>query len=99
MGGQTSLIPPRRAALRASLNGPFNPSAIDGLGQKNYARILRARERGPIEHRWLRGVSVRFAGNHRFDVEPPIADETYGYAAGTANSRGRQFVLDLTQRF
>ncbi len=98
-GGRTALIPPRRAALRASLNGPFNPSAIDGLGQKNYARILRARERGPIEHRWLRGVSVRFAGNHRFDVEPPIADETYGYAAGTANSRGRQFVLDLTQRF
>ena len=81
------------------LNGPFNPSAIDGLGQKNYARLLRARERGPIEYRWLRGVSVRLAGNHRFDVEPPIADETNGYAAGTANSRGRQFVLDLTQRF
>jgi hypothetical protein len=98
-GGRTALIPPRRAALSAYLNGPFYPSDIDGLGQKTYARLLRARERGPIEHRWLRGVSVRFAGNHRFGVEPPIADETYGYAAGTANSRGRQFVLDLTQRF
>jgi hypothetical protein len=66
---------------------------------ENYARILRAHERGPVEHRWLRGVSVRFAVNHLFDVEPPIADETNGTAAGTANSRGRQFVLDLTQRF
>ena len=99
MGGQTSLIPPQRATLRASLNGPFNPSAIDGLGQKTYARLLRAHERGPIEPRWLHGVSVRFAVNHLFDVEPPIADETNGYAAGTANIRGRQFVLDLTQRF
>lgn len=99
MGGRTALIPPRWTALRASLNGPFNPSAIDGLGQKTYARLLRAHERGPIEHRWLHGVSVRFAVNHLFDVEPPLADETNGYAAGTANIRGRQFVLDLTQRF
>jgi hypothetical protein len=99
LGGQTSLIPPRWAALRASLNGPFNPSAIEGLGQKTYARLLRAHERGPIEHRWLRGVSVRFAGNNLFDVDPPFTEETSGYAAGTANSRGRQFVLDLTQRF
>ncbi len=99
MGGQTSLIPPRRTALRAYLNGPFKPSAIDGLGQKNYARILRARERGPIEHRWLRGVSVRIAGNKLLDVDPPITEETNGYTAGTAKFRGRQFVLDLTQRF
>jgi outer membrane receptor protein involved in Fe transport len=42
---------------------------------------------------------VRFAVNNLFDVEPPLADETNGYAAGTANSRGRQFVLDLTKRF
>ena len=49
--------------------------------------------------RWLHGVSVRFAVNNLFDVEPPIADETNGYAAGTANIRGRQFVLDLTKRF
>ena len=66
---------------------------------ENYARILRAHERGPVEHRWLRGVSVRFAGNNLFDVDPPFTEETSGYAAGTANSRGRQFVLDLTQRF
>ena len=49
--------------------------------------------------RWLHGVSVRFAVNNLFDVDPPIADETNGYAAGTANIRGRQFVLDLTKRF
>gem|GEM_PF-2634199 len=42
---------------------------------------------------------MRFAGNNLFDVDPPFTEETSGYAAGTANSRGRQFVLDLTQRF
>jgi len=48
---------------------------------------------------WLRQVTVRFAVNNLLDRDPPIADETNGYAAGTANIRGRQFVLDLTKRF
>ena len=50
-------------------------------------------------HRWLRGVSVRLGINNVFDVEPPLADETYGYAGGSANVRGRQATLELSRKF
>ncbi|MBM3851627.1 MAG: hypothetical protein FJ399_00565 [Verrucomicrobia bacterium] len=50
-------------------------------------------------HRWLQGVSVRGGLNNVFDYEPSLADETYGYAGGGANPRGRQFTLELTKRW
>lgn len=48
---------------------------------------------------WLDGVSAKFAVNNVFDTIPPLADEQYGYQAGTANPRGRQFVMELSRRF
>ena len=47
----------------------------------------------------LRGVTARVAVNNVFDTVPPLADEQYGYSAGTANARGRQFVLELSRKF
>jgi iron complex outermembrane receptor protein len=47
----------------------------------------------------LKGVTVRAAVNNVFDTIPPLADEQYGYQAGTANVRGRQFVLELSRKF
>lgn len=51
------------------------------------------------DHRWLKRMTVRFGVNNVFDTEPPVADETYGFFTGSANPRGRQFTIDLTQRF
>jgi hypothetical protein len=50
-------------------------------------------------NRWLRGTTVRFGMNNVFDYEPALADETYGYAGGGANPRGRQFTLDVSKKF
>lgn len=48
---------------------------------------------------WLKGVTVRAAVNNVFDTIPPLADEQFGYQGGTANSRGRQFSLELSRKF
>jgi len=53
---------------------------------------------GKAQH-LLKGVTVRAAVNNVFDTIPPLADEQYGYQAGTANVRGRQFVLELSRKF
>ncbi len=49
--------------------------------------------------RWLRGVRARLGVNNVFDLEPPLADETYGYYGGSANVRGRQITLELSRTF
>ncbi|MEO7797187.1 MAG: sigma-70 family RNA polymerase sigma factor [Opitutaceae bacterium] len=41
-------LAPHESALRAYLHGLVGPSDIDDLIQETYARLLRARERGPI---------------------------------------------------
>ena len=45
----TAELAPHEAALRAYLHGLVPPSDIDDIAQETYARLLRARERGPIE--------------------------------------------------
>lgn len=50
-------------------------------------------------HRWLRDLTVRAGVNNVFDEEPPLADEQFGYMGGTANTRGRQFTLEVTRTF
>ena len=54
---------------------------------------------GRSSHRWLQGVSARLGLNNVLDVEPPLADETYGYAGGSANARGRQVTLEISRKF
>ena len=46
-----------------------------------------------------RGARARLGVNNVFDLEPPLADETYGYYGGSANVRGRQITLELSRTF
>jgi iron complex outermembrane receptor protein len=48
---------------------------------------------------WLKDLTVRVGVNNVFDEEPPLADEQFGYMAGTANSRGRQYSIELSRKF
>lgn len=43
-------LAPHEAALRAYLRGLVPPADVDDLVQETFARLLRARERGPITH-------------------------------------------------
>lgn len=49
--------------------------------------------------RWLRGATVRLGLNNVFDYKPSLADETYGYAGGGANPRGRQLTMEVSRKF
>ncbi len=48
---------------------------------------------------WLEGVTIRGGINNVFDTDPELADEQYGYQAGTFNVRGRQFTMEVSKRF
>ncbi len=48
---------------------------------------------------WLKGVTVRGGINNVLDAEPRLADEQYGYLAGSANPRGRQFTFEVSRKF
>ena len=54
---------------------------------------------GGDAHRWLKGCSIRASVNNVFDTEPPLADEAFGFRAGAANPRGRQFALEVSRTF
>ena len=57
---------PHEGALRGYLHGLAAPGDIDDLVQETYARLLRARERGPIEH--PRGLMFATARNAARDL-------------------------------
>ncbi|MBL9206368.1 MAG: RNA polymerase sigma factor [Opitutaceae bacterium] len=59
-------LAPHETALRAYLHGIVRPSDIDDLVQETYTRILRARERGPIES--PRGLLFATARNAARDL-------------------------------
>lgn len=59
-------LAPHEAALRAYLHGLVRPSDIDDLVQETYARILRARERGPVAQ--PRGLLFATARNAARDL-------------------------------
>ena len=61
-----SELAPHEAALRAYLHGVVRPSDIDDLVQETYSRILKARERGPIES--ARGLLFATARNAARDL-------------------------------
>lgn len=59
-------VQPHEGALRGYLHGFVPPGEIDDLIQETYVRLLRARERGPIEH--LRGLLFATARNAARDL-------------------------------
>ena len=59
-------VQPHESALRGYLHGFGAPSEVDDLVQETYARLLRARERGPIES--PRGLLFATARNAARDL-------------------------------
>lgn len=53
----------------------------------------------PQRHALLRDLKVRIGMNNVFDTDPPASDTFAGYEVGTANARGRQFVVELSRQF
>jgi len=62
----TEQVLPHEPALRGYLYRLVAPAEIDDLVQETYARLLRARERGPIEH--PRGLLFATARNIARDL-------------------------------
>ncbi len=59
-------LAPHEPALRAYLHGLVAPAEVDDLVQDTYARLLRARERGPVAH--PRGLLFATARNAARDL-------------------------------
>ena len=59
-------VQPHEPALRGYLHGLVAPGEVDDLVQETYARLLRARERGPIVH--PRGLLFATARNTARDL-------------------------------
>ncbi len=59
-------VQPHEAALRSYLHGMLPPADLDDVVQETYARILRARERGPIDS--PRGLLFATARNAARDL-------------------------------
>lgn len=57
---------PHEAALRGYLHGLVAPAEVDDLVQETYSRLLRARERGPVES--PRGLLFATARNAARDL-------------------------------
>jgi outer membrane receptor protein involved in Fe transport len=47
----------------------------------------------------LDGTRLRFGINNLFDVDPPLADETYGFFSALHSPRGRVFRVELRKDF
>ena len=55
----------------------------------------RGGERGPLS-----GLSLRFGMNNVFDIEPPLADEEFGYRRGAGTTaKGRTFYSQISKQF
>lgn len=98
-------VQPHEPALRAYLHGFVAPSDIDDLVQETYARLLRARERGSIEHpRGLLFATARNAARdlHRrrttantFPITESVESRVFDDAPHAAETASRRQETDL----
>ncbi len=98
-------LAPHEPALRAYLHGLAAPSDIDDLVQETYARLLRARERGPVAHpRGLLFATARNAARDLFRRRAtantiPIAEmdatRVFDVAPNAAETASRRQETDL----
>ena len=98
-------LAPHEPALRAYLHGLVNPSDIDDLVQETYARLLRAHERGPVEHpRGLLFATARNAARDLFrrrttantiPITDFVASRVFDSAPNAAETASRQQETDL----
>jgi RNA polymerase sigma factor (sigma-70 family) len=101
----TRELAPHESALRAYLHGFVSPSEIDDLVQETYARLLRARERGPITSpRGLLFATARNAARdlfrrhttaNTFSVAEIDVTRVFDDAPNAAETASRQQETDL----
>ena len=101
----TAELAPHEPALRAYLHGLASPADVDDLVQETYARLLRARERGPIHSpRGLLFATARNAARDLFRRRAtapifPIAESevsrVFDSAPGVAETVSRRQETDL----
>lgn len=98
-------VHPHEGALRGYLHGVVGPGDVDDLVQETYARLLRARARGPVGHpRGLLFATARNAARDLFRRRStantfPIAEmdesRVFDAAPNAAESASRQQESDL----
>jgi RNA polymerase sigma-70 factor (ECF subfamily) len=98
-------LAPHEPALRAYLHGLVGPSDIDDIVQETYARLLRARERGPVEHpRGLLFATARNAARDLFrrratantiPITEMVESRVFDSAPNAAETASRQQETDL----
>lgn len=47
----------------------------------------------------INGTRIKFGVNNIFNVEPPLADETFGFFSELHSARGRQFIFEISKSF
>ncbi len=92
-------------AIRAYLHGLVNSSDVDDLVQETYIRLLRAHERGPIDHpRGLLFATARNAARDLFrrrttantiPITEFVASRVFDAAPNAAETASRQQETDL----
>lgn len=100
-------VQPHEPALRAYLLGLVNPSDVDDLIQESYTRLLRARERGPIESpRGLLFATARNAARdlfrrrsvaQTFPIAETDASRVFDDAPSAAETASRRQETDLLE--
>lgn len=101
----TAELAPHEPALRAYLHGLAAPSDIDDLVQETYARLLRARERGPISsprgllfataRNAARDLFRRRATANTFPITETVESRVFDDAPGVAETVSRRQEADL----
>lgn len=101
----TAELAPHEPALRAYLHRLVDPSDIDDLVQETYARLLRARARGPIEHpRGLLFATARNAARdlfrrrataNTFPITDSVESRVFDDAPNAAETASRSQETDL----
>jgi outer membrane receptor protein involved in Fe transport len=71
-----------------------NPFVVEDYGTTNFYAEYRVSADGLLDD-----ARFRIGVNNAFDVEPPLADETFGYFSEYHSSRGRYVYLDISKNF
>lgn len=98
-------VQPHERVLRGYLHGIVNPAEVDDLVQETYARILRARDRGPIDsarallftiaRNAVRDLFRRRTTANTFPITEFEASRVFDEAPGVAETVSRRQETDL----
>jgi len=100
-------VQPHEPVLRGYLRGWLEPADVDDVIQETYARLLRARERGPIEsprgllfataRNAMRDLFRRRTTANTFSIAEIDASRVFDESPGVAETVSRQQETELLQ--